>query len=72
MKNQERKIEQHQNVCRDAKRLLNLVLRENLFADVEIHYEDRHDNKLTVVFSFTQGESEVGNEKNAVEKVVQT
>lgn len=66
------KIEKHQKVCRDAKRLLNLVLRENLFTGVTMYYEDRHDNKLSVVFSFTQGEIEVGNEKNAVEKVVQT
>ena len=55
----EKEIEQHQTVCDNAKRLLNFVLRQGLFSAVTMDYEDRHDNKITIVFSFSPAESEV-------------
>lgn len=60
MNSREKEIEQHQTVCDSAKRLLNLVLQQGLFNAVTMDYEDRHDDKITIVFSFSQAESEVG------------
>jgi hypothetical protein len=59
MNSRENEIEQHQTVCDSAKRLLNRVLGEGLFSAVTMDYEDRHDNKITIVFSFSPAESEV-------------
>lgn len=57
MSSSEKEIEQHQTVCDSAKRLLNVVLREGLFSAVTMDYEDRHDDKITIVFSFSLAES---------------
>ena len=57
---QQKRADMHCTICHRSRKFLNLVLAEHVFSDVYVSYEDRANDNVTVVFSFTKyKESEV-------------
>ena len=42
----------HQEVCEAAKKTIAAIVRENVYADIRVFKEDRHDGRDTFIFSF--------------------
>lgn len=50
---EQKRIDSHCTICHRSRKFLNLVLAEHVFSDVSVSYENRVDDKVTVVFEFT-------------------
>ena len=44
---------EHQEVCESAKGWIDKIVREDRFSGIEVFCEDRHDGRVSWVFSFT-------------------
>lgn len=49
----------HQEVCDTARRIVNSIVREDTYTDIQVFEEDRHDGRRSFVFSFEKGGANV-------------
>lgn len=59
MKKKDKRIEKHAEICDYLRKWANAIAREGVYSDLSVYKEDRHDDKITYVFSLTPAKKEV-------------